>query len=153
MHVRAPADTRPIAAAVAIVLRGDAVLLVSRANPPDAGRWAFPGGKIELGETIEAAAIRELREETGVVARADEAISAFDVFDRGADGVVRRHFVLVAVLCTWLSGEPVGADDAADACWFELEEVCSGSLDLSTHVRPLIRLAQARTRSVAQRSD
>lgn len=140
----AATDARPIAAAVAIVLREDAVLLVSRANPPDAGRWAFPGGKIELGETTEAAALRELREETGVVARADEVISAFDVFDRDADGVIRRHFVLVAVLCTWIAGEPVGGDDAADACWFDLDEVCAGNLDLSTHVRPLIRLAQVR---------
>lgn len=138
-------DARPIAAAVAVVLRGSQVLLVTRANPPDIGRWAFPGGKIELGETTEAAAIRELREETGVVARADEAFSAFDVFDRDVNGAIRRHFVLVAVLCTWLHGEPVGADDAGDARWFDLDQVCTGELDLSTHVAPLIRLAQTRS--------
>ncbi|MEN7538812.1 NUDIX domain-containing protein, partial [Aurantiacibacter flavus] len=55
---------RPIAATIAVVLREGQVLLVRRANPPDAGRWGFPGGKIETGETIEQAAIRELYEET-----------------------------------------------------------------------------------------
>ncbi|MFX6119029.1 NUDIX domain-containing protein, partial [Acinetobacter baumannii] len=61
-----PASERPIPATIAVVLRDDRVLLVRRANPPDAGRWGFPGGKIERGETIAEAAIRELMEETAV---------------------------------------------------------------------------------------
>jgi mutator protein MutT len=142
MH--APIQSRPVAAAVAVVLRGHEVLLVSRANPPDVGRWAFPGGKIELGETTSAAAIRELQEETGVIAHPTEILSAFDVFDRDPAGTVRRHFVLVAVLCTWLEGEPVAADDAGDAGWFDLEQVWSGELDVSKHVGPLVRLALTR---------
>lgn len=141
-----PPVSRPIAAVIAVVLRGHQVLLVSRANPPDLGRWAFPGGKIELGETTEAAALRELHEETGVQARAEAVFTAIDVFDRDLHGEVRRHFVLAAVRCTWLVGEPVGADDAAEARWFDLDELTTGKLDLSAHVNRLIRLAHAHAR-------
>ena len=60
----------PIAPALAIVIRDGEVLLVQRSNPPDTGRWGFPGGKIEFGERFEAAAVRGLQEETGVRASA-----------------------------------------------------------------------------------
>nr|WP_205520603.1 NUDIX domain-containing protein [Propylenella binzhouense] len=61
-HVSA---THPVAATIAAVFHEERILLVRRANPPDAGRWGFPGGKIEAGEPIETAAVRELFEETG----------------------------------------------------------------------------------------
>ena len=54
----------PVAAAIGVVLRDDQVLLVRRANQPDAGKWGFPGGKIEPGEPVQAAAAREVVEET-----------------------------------------------------------------------------------------
>ena len=88
-----------------------------RANPPDQGRWAFPGGKIEMGERIEDAAARELFEETGVTAEPLTVFDAVDVFDHDADGLLRRHYILVAVLCRWISGEPVAGDDASQARW------------------------------------
>ena len=75
---------RPIPATIAAVIRDGQVLLVRRANPPDQGRWAFPGGKIELGERIEDA--RELFEETGVTAEPLTVFDAVDVFDHDADG-------------------------------------------------------------------
>ena len=64
-----PAPVRPIAAVIGVVLRGGDVLPVRRANPPDAGKWGFPDGKIEPGEAVQAAAVREVAEETGIVAR------------------------------------------------------------------------------------
>lgn len=54
----------PIAAALAVVIRDGEGPLVQRSNPPDTGRWGFPGGKIEFGERLEAAAVREAQEET-----------------------------------------------------------------------------------------
>jgi 8-oxo-dGTP diphosphatase len=57
----------PRPAVGAVVFKGDAVLLVQRANPPSRGMWAIPGGRVRLGETLQAAAEREILEETGVV--------------------------------------------------------------------------------------
>jgi len=61
---------RPIVAVLAVVLRGDGsetrALIVQRAQQPNAGRWGFPGGVLELGETVAAGAMRELFEETGI---------------------------------------------------------------------------------------
>ena len=114
---------RPIAATLAVVVRDHEVLLVRRANPPDAGRWGFPGGKIDAGESLPAAAIRELREETMVQADALRVLTAVDAFDHADDGTLRRHFILVAVLCRWISGEPVAGDDALEARWVPLAEL------------------------------
>ncbi|MEZ5882333.1 MAG: NUDIX domain-containing protein [Paracoccaceae bacterium] len=86
---------RPVVAVLAVVIRGGRVLLVQRANPPDAGLWGFPGGKVEFGETLEQAAERELLEETGVTATAGGAFAALDAYDRAGDGTLRQHFVLV----------------------------------------------------------
>jgi len=132
---------RPIPASIAVLLHQGRVLLVRRANPPDAGRWGFPGGKIEGGETIEAAAVRELAEETGVCAEARGIITAVDVFDHDASGRLQQHFVLIAVLCQWLLGEPVAADDALEARWFGLEELAHETLALSLDVARVARQA------------
>ncbi|WZB71993.1 NUDIX hydrolase [Achromobacter xylosoxidans] len=134
---------RPIPATIAAVIRDGQVLLVRRANPPDQGRWAFPGGKIELGERIEDAAARELFEETGVTAEPLTVFDAVDVFDHDADGLLRRHYILVAVLCRWISGEPVAGDDASQARWVPLAELDAQALALSFGVADVARKAAA----------
>lgn len=73
-----PSPVGPVAATLAAVIHHDRILLIRRANRPDAGRWAFPGGKIRAGETIMAAAHRELAEETGVQG---QALQVFDALD------------------------------------------------------------------------
>ncbi|ASC68348.1 MULTISPECIES: NUDIX hydrolase [Achromobacter] len=132
---------RPIPATIAAVVRDGRVLLVRRANPPDAGCWAFPGGKIEAGERLEAAVARELLEETGVRAEPLRVFDAVDVFDRDAAGALRRHFILIAVLCRWQSGEPVAGDDASDARWVPLAELEGHALATSFGVAELARKA------------
>ncbi len=144
-HSSASADARrPIAATIATVIRNGEVLLVRRANPPDAGLWGFPGGKIEAGEPIESAALRELLEETGIRADAQKVFTAVDAFDRDGAGHLHHHFVLIAVLCKWISGEPVAGDDALEARWFRLEELNEPGLALSLDVAEVARQA-ART--------
>ena len=68
----------PVPASLAIVVKDDRVLLVRRAHAPDAGLWGFPGGKISWGETVEAAAERELLEETGVLGRSVKVLTALN---------------------------------------------------------------------------
>ncbi|MCM5552918.1 NUDIX hydrolase [Pleomorphomonas sp. NRK KF1] len=131
----------PIAATIAAVFHEGRILLVRRANPPDAGRWGFPGGKIEAGEPIEAAAVRELLEETGVRGQARRVFTAVDALDFDESGELRRHFVLIAVLCDWIAGEPVAGDDALEARWFRLDELEYAGLALSLDVAKVAHLA------------
>lgn len=131
----------PIVAVIAVLLRGDDILLVSRKNPPDVGLWGFPGGKMEFGESIEQAAVRELFEETGVRGVAQQVLTALNAYDHDAQGVLRQHFVLVAVQCAWQSGEPVAADDADDAGWFSLQALKDGTLALSQDVLEVAHMA------------
>ena len=126
-----------------MVRQGDRVLLVQRRNPPDAGWWGFPGGKVRLGETVMDAATRELSEETGVEATAERVLTALDALDRDSDGTLRHHHVLVAVLCHWVRGEPVAGDDAQSARWVPLSELEDGSLRLSLNVGQVARMATA----------
>src|ERR1700731_5239189 len=106
---------RPIVGVLAVVMRGDRALVVRRANPPMSGRWGFPGGVLELGETVADGAMRELFEETGIVAKPVGVLDVHDAITRDADGRVQFHYLLIAVRGIWQSGEGEPADDAA-AC-------------------------------------
>lgn len=109
----------PQVAVGAVVRRGSAVLLVQRAAPPNAGQWAIPGGKVQPGETLQQAAEREIREETGVIVKAGEPVFSFDVIEREDSGELRYHYVIVDLLADYVSGEPQAGDDAMDAAWVE----------------------------------
>jgi 8-oxo-dGTP diphosphatase len=135
---------RPVVGVIAVVWRGESVLLVRRANPPDAGKWGFPGGKQHLGETIFEAAMRELQEETGVVAEPSEVVTAVDVIERDEAGRVRYQFTLVAVLARWREGVGVAADDAEAVTWVRLEDLARRNLELSADVEAVVRLSAGR---------
>ncbi|MBO1517133.1 MULTISPECIES: NUDIX hydrolase [Psychrobacter] len=130
-----PQCLRPIAATIGVLFKDGKVLLVRRANPPDAGLWGFPGGKIERGETVKDAAVRELYEETGIVSNASKAFNAVDAFDFDSSGKLRHHFVLVAVLCIWVSGDPLAGDDALEANFFDIKDLVNTDLALSLDVK------------------
>ena len=113
---------RPKLGAIAVVVRDGRVLLVERAKAPNAGTWGFPGGHVEWGETALEAAVRELAEETGVIAASPTYLTNLDVIAHDDHGAVQHHYLLAVVLCDYVSGEPVAADDASQARWFAPEE-------------------------------
>ena len=131
----------PRLAVLAVVLSGDDVLLVRRRNPPDAGLWGYPGGHVEWGETVEAAALRELAEETGLSATDPRRIGALDLILRD-EGVITHHFHLVAIRCQ-AQGLPVAGDDASEVAWTRQAKVLEGQLAMSRDVDTLLRLALA----------
>jgi len=98
-----------------VCLKGAEILLIRRGTPPRVGEWSLPGGKIEWGERAQAAALRELAEETGVQA---EILGLLDVVDglfAGPCKTLERHYLLVDYAVRWRSGEPRAGDDAAEA--------------------------------------
>lgn len=134
---------RPLVGVIAVVRRGDQLLLAQRSKGSYAGRWGFPGGHVELGESIVAAALRELKEETGVDAAAIGPLTAIDEIGRAADGAVLWHYVLVAVLADWRTGEGVASDDAAGVRWVTLDDVVHKTLPVLDQVEHVARLAFA----------
>jgi ADP-ribose pyrophosphatase YjhB (NUDIX family) len=111
------AINQPVLAVSTLVRNRGRVLLVKRGRPPLEGYWAFPGGRVEPGETLLAAAEREVREETGVIVDGMRQIDTVEIIRRNAAGGVESHFVLLVFGAEFKSGTPVAGDDAADALW------------------------------------
>ncbi|GAA6210127.1 NUDIX hydrolase [Cognatishimia sp. WU-CL00825] len=132
----------PKLGAIAVVLYEARFLLVQRGKDPGRGLWGFPGGHVELGETGLQAAIRELAEETGVVATADRYLTNVDVIVH-LDGAVAYQYLVAAVACTYVSGDPVAADDAADAQWVPIAEVLAGTRAMNDDVIRVAKLMLA----------
>jgi ADP-ribose pyrophosphatase len=114
---------RPRLAVGAIVITGGRVLLVKRNQPPSQGRWAIPGGRVKLGETLQLAAEREVMEETGLTIRALNPVYTFEVIRRDDAGRVRFHYVIVDLMADYVSGEIAPNDDASEAQWVTPEEL------------------------------
>lgn len=114
----------PQLASSAIIKRGDRLLLVRRINPPSQDMFAFPGGRGEPGETPADTALRELQEETGIVARHPQLFATYDLPSRDSAGQLTSHFLLSVFLVEAdEQTAALAADDAADAGWFTLEEI------------------------------
>lgn len=107
---------RPIAAVSVAVFRGGKVLVARRGRAPFKGAWSLPGGVVELGETLHAAARRELAEELGVKAEIVGFTDHLESIARDSGGV-RRHFIIASFFAKWTSGEAVGGEEAADPRW------------------------------------
>ncbi len=130
---------RPTLGAIAVVIRADQVLLVRRRKEPDAGKWGFPGGHVEPGETALAAAARELAEETSVRASPQRYLTNVDVVIHDDAGVLLFHYLLAAVLCRYEAGRPIAADDVSDARWCDIADI--GTLPTSAHVQEVVAMA------------
>ena len=81
-----------------VVLDGDKILLIKRKYPPGAGKWSVPGGHVKLGESLYDAAVRELKEETGIDGEPLGVINVDELVEYDSNGKIRYHYVLVDVL-------------------------------------------------------
>lgn len=113
----------PLVGVGAIIIEGDRVLLVKRAHPPIQGQWSIPGGVLEVGERVREAAIREAREETGLIVEPGELLGVYDRILRDPEKRVQYHYVLIDFLCRHTGGELLAASDAAEVRWFTREEL------------------------------
>lgn len=141
MSARNEFPQRPVPAVGALVFRDGAVLLVKRGAEPNRDRWSLPGGALETGETVEAAVVREIREETGVDVRPLRVLDVRDFIER-KDSRVRWHYVLIDVLCEYVRGDPFPATDAENARLIPLREL--GEYDVVPTALEVIQMPSAR---------
>ena len=103
---------RPVVGVGAVIVSNGGVVLIRRRFEPLAGRWSLPGGTLELGEALEAAVAREMREETGLEVEVGPVIEVFDRIMLDDDRRVQYHFVLIDYLCWPVSGVLQAGSDA-----------------------------------------
>ena len=108
---------RPVVGVGAVIIDGDRVLLVKRAHEPLKGEWSLPGGAVEVGESLEAALIREVREETCLDVTVGPVVEVLDRIGRDAANRVEYHFVIIDYLCRVSGGTATCGSDASEVRW------------------------------------
>ena len=131
---------RPVPAVGAIVFRDGEVLLVKRGAEPNQGRWSLPGGVLEVGETVEAAAVRETLEETGVTVQPERVFTVLDFIDFEGEQV-HWHYVLIDLVCEYVRGEPFPGTDADNARFIPVREL--GDYDVIPAALEVLRRASS----------
>ena len=116
-------DYLPRVAVGAVLFDNDRVLLVKRSNDPAKGMWAVPGGKIQPGETMQQALVREIKEETGLDIEVGDIVFVFDVIKRNEKNEITFHYVIIDFRCDLISGELKAGDDAQEARWISRKEL------------------------------
>ena len=109
--------TRPYLAVSAAIFRAERVLIVRRGVPPMQGIYTLPGGGVELGETLEQAVMREVREETGLAIEPLSLAGYRQVIARDSEGKIERHFVILPFAAQWVAGEVALNEELAEARW------------------------------------
>ncbi len=131
---------RPLVGIGAVVLRPGAVLLVRRGKPPAAGAWSIPGGAQELGETAEAAARRELQEETSLEVGELVLAAHVDSIHPDAQGRVQYHYTILDFAARWQGGEPRAGGDVTEARFVAYADL--DSLGLWSEAHRVIAIAR-----------
>jgi len=115
---------RPLVGVGAVILGNQGVVLIKRGKPPRAGSWSLPGGAQKVGETVFEAAIREIKEETGLESKIHGLIDVVDSITKDTDGHVKYHYTLVDVWATPINdANPKAGGDAADAGWISMNDI------------------------------
>jgi 8-oxo-dGTP diphosphatase len=111
----------PLVGVGAVIVQEGRVLLVQRGREPLKGHWSLPGGMVELGESLLAGVIREVKEETGLFVEPVELIELLDRIHRQGERV-RYHYVIADYLCRVSGGDLKAASDADAVRWVERAE-------------------------------
>jgi 8-oxo-dGTP diphosphatase len=119
---------------------GNEILLIKRGKAPHYGRWMVPGGTLEWGETLEEAAIREVREETGIDIDIETFVEIIEAITAGPDGF---HFVIMDYAARAVSGVLAADSDALDAVWAPVESL--DAYDLTPELLRVIDKARRAT--------
>lgn len=122
----------PVLSVAGVVMAGDQVLLVQRGRPPAKGIWSIPGGAVEVGETLQAALVREIREETGVKVEVGPLVEVVERILPDPHGKMEYHYVILDYLCFAPLTEPQAGSDAAQARWVAFEELSQAGLTPDT---------------------
>ena len=139
---------RPILAVGTIVVRGGHVLLARRGKPPGQGKWSVPGGAVDVGESLEDAARREVREECGIEVELTDTIEVIQRVTRDDGQRVRFHYVIVDYLARWVAGEPRPSAEASEVSWFRPEEF--DGLEMTAGTAEVIRRMLARAGAASE---
>ena len=107
----------------ACIVQEGRILMIQRATEPSKGKCSFPGGRIELGETVFAAITREVAEEVAIQVEPQQVFQVYDWIVRDGDGELRFHYLVNYVRCRYLSGTPRAGSDASAAKWVTASEV------------------------------
>ena len=143
--------TRPIASVAACVFKDDRILLIKRGTPPSKGEWSVPGGAIELGESFEDTAKRELDEECGVEMEVDDIFDVEDFIIRDEDDNIQYHYVVTYVTANYISGNIRPGPEEMDVRWATKEELMS--LDMNSITRGYMLKAFEKVNSISLELD
>ncbi len=125
----------------AVVWRGERLLLIRRGHAPRKGAWSLPGGRQKLGETVEEAVLRELREETGIEARITGLAAVVDLIEREGARLA-YHYTVIDMIAEWTAGEAAAGDDAAEVAWVAPDAL--GPYALTPKMLEVIAIARAK---------
>jgi 8-oxo-dGTP diphosphatase len=125
---------QPVVGIGAVIIQNGKIALIKRGNEPSKGKWTIPGGLVELGENLEAAVIRETKEETLLEVENPQLIGVVDNVDLDEQDKVKYHYVIIDYLVHVKSGDIQAASDAAELRWVPFDEVESYNLTASFRV-------------------
>jgi ADP-ribose pyrophosphatase YjhB (NUDIX family) len=120
----------------AVIWRGPELLLIRRDKPPRAGEWSIPGGRQERGETVRAALLREVREETGLEVAIIGLVDVVDAIFPADTGGPSDHYTLIDFSARWRRGQARAASDAAALAWVEFKNL--SQFDMWSETRRVI---------------
>ncbi|GAC1417928.1 MAG: NUDIX domain-containing protein [Actinomycetota bacterium] len=118
----------PTCTAAAVVLHDGKLLMAKRAREPGRGLWTLPGGRVESGETLREAVIREVREETAIEIEPDGLIGIVERIVRADDGSVEFHYIICDFVATPRSFKEQAGDDASEVRWVPVGELSTMAL-------------------------